>query len=85
MNKYITAKDWDEWLDDNGQLDCIVSYPNLSAKEICKIKDNLMVRYYTNPKHLAYTIKHNLNLNEILRLGKAGKSFAKYLVKRRKK
>ncbi|MDD5416965.1 MAG: radical SAM protein, partial [Candidatus Aenigmarchaeota archaeon] len=83
MNKYITANDWSEWLDKNGQLDCIVSYPDLSNKEICKIKDKLMVRFYTAPKHVLHTITHNLNPSEMVRLGKAGKSFAKYLVKRR--
>lgn len=83
LNKYITANDWNEWLDKNGQLDCIVSYPDLSNKEICKIKDKLMIRFYTAPKHILHTITHNLNPSEMVRLGKAGKSFAKYLVKRR--
>lgn len=85
LNKYIIANDWDQWLDDNGQLDCIVSYPNLSNKEICKIKDKLMVKYYTSPKHILHTAKHNMNISEMKRLSKAGKDFAKYLFKRRNK
>ncbi|MBU3897260.1 MAG: B12-binding domain-containing radical SAM protein [Nanoarchaeota archaeon] len=85
MNKYITAKDWDEWLDKNGQLDCIVSYPDLTKEEICKLKDRLMIRYYTSPKHIAHTIKHNMSASEMKRLGKAGTDYLKYLIKRRTK
>ncbi|MDD5416745.1 MAG: radical SAM protein [Candidatus Aenigmarchaeota archaeon] len=85
LNKYLVANDWSEWLDKNGQLDCIVSYPDLTREEICQLKDNLMIRYYTSPKHILHTVTHNLNPSEITRLGKAGTQFLKYLVKRRKK
>ena len=84
-NDYITVKNWNQWLDLNGQLGCIVSYPNLSAKEICELRDDLMIKYYTNTKHILYTLKHNLDIDEIKRLSKAGKDFMKYLIKRKKK
>ena len=83
-NGYIRVHRWNQWLDVNGQLDCIVDYPNLKSEEICKLRDELMVKYYTNPKHILYTITHNLDIDEMKRLFKAGKDFLKYLMRRKK-
>jgi len=85
LNKYLTVTDWDQWLDKNGQLDCIVSYPNLSNKEICRLKDKLMVRYYTSRKQIVQTFTKNTSPDEMKRTVKAGFDYVKYLVKRKVK
>jgi len=67
-NNYLTAEDWDEWLDENGRLACIVSYPNLSKGEICKMRDELMTNFYLSPKWLAQAFLHNFHPDEMVRL-----------------
>jgi radical SAM superfamily enzyme YgiQ (UPF0313 family) len=84
-NKYLVTEDYGKWLDENGQLACLVSYPNLSNNEIKKFRDNLMIRYYTSPKIIWQTIVRNLNPDEFSRLIRASFGYLSYLLKRYKK
>lgn len=84
-NGYLLAKSWEDWLDENGQLDFIVSYPNLSNEEIKKLRDRLTVSFYLSPKHLWQELVHNLNFSEQKRLMKARKDYIAYLIKQRLK
>jgi len=82
-NNYLVTKDFSKWLDSNGQLDFIVSYPNLTNEEIKEIRDKLMLRFYSSPKHLFYTLARNLSFSEMKRLINAYKSYLSYLIKKK--
>ncbi len=79
---YLIAKTWDDWLDENGQLASIISYPNLTNEEIKRLSDELMIRFYSSPRWMAQTLLHNMNPDEIARLGNAAKDYLSYLLKR---
>jgi len=81
-NSYLVVKNWDEWLDENGQLAHIVSYPNLTNKEIKRLRDELMIRFYSSPRWMAQNILHNMDPDEIVRLANAAKDYLSYLLKR---
>jgi len=81
-NGYLLTKNWDDWLDKNGQLASIVSYPNLTNEEIKKLRDELMIRFYSSPKWMAQTLLHNMNPDEIVRLTNAAKDYLSYLLKK---
>jgi len=81
-NGYLIAKNWDDWLDENGQLASIVSYPNLTNEEIKRLRDELMIRFYSSPRWVAQSILHNMNPDEIVRLANAAKDYLSYLLKR---
>lgn len=82
-NGYLTAKSWDDWLDENGQLDCIVSYPNLTNREIKELRDKLTVRFYFSPKNLMQTLLHNLHPYEMIRITTTAKNYALYLLRKK--
>lgn len=82
-NKYLVTKDFNKWLDSNGQLDFIVSYPNLTNNEIKETRDKLMMRFYSSPKYLFYTFRRNLSLSEMKRLINAFKSYLSYLIRKK--
>jgi len=81
-NGYLVTKDFSKWLDKNGQLDFLVSYPNLSNEKLKKMRDKLTIRFYTSPKYIASAIVNNLNPFEIKRLVKASFDFLNYLLRK---
>lgn len=83
QNGYLVTENWDEWLDENGQLRCLVNYPNLSNKEIDKLRDKLTLSFYTNPKHVIQTIIKNLHPLESTRVMRYALSYANYLLRRK--
>jgi radical SAM superfamily enzyme YgiQ (UPF0313 family) len=85
QNGYLVTEDFSKWLDSNGQLDFLVSYPNLSKEEMRKIRDSLMIKFYLSPKHIWQTITHNLSLDEMQRVFNAAKEYISYLIKSKAK
>ncbi|MFH8080756.1 MAG: radical SAM protein [Candidatus Aenigmatarchaeota archaeon] len=83
MNGYLITEDWSQWLDSNGRLRCLVSYPWLKAEEIDKLRDKLMLEFYMNPKHIAQTIIKNLHPLEASRVALYAFEYLKYLIKRK--
>jgi radical SAM superfamily enzyme YgiQ (UPF0313 family) len=80
QNGYLITEDFDRWLDSNGRLDFLVSYPNLTNEELRKIRDNLMLRFYLSSKHIWQTITHNLSFDEMRRVFNAAKEYFSYLI-----
>jgi len=78
---YLKAKNWSDWLDKNGQLDAIVNYPELSNKEIKKMRDKFNTRFNLSPTHLIWQHLHSLNRNEQKRLLNLEKDYLFYLIK----
>lgn len=71
-NGYLITEDYSKWLNKDGYLDCLVNYPYASAKEIEKIRDNLMSRYYFSFTYIFKTFIRNLSWAEFKRVTKAG-------------
>jgi len=82
-NNYLVTEDYEQWLDENGQLSTIVSYPELQDEEIKKMRDRLTIRFYTSPGYVLRTLANNLEPSEFKRLAKASFDYLSYLIKRR--
>lgn len=78
----LRTKEFSQWMNAQGQLTCLVDYPEFSHIEIEKIRDRLMSRYYFSAGYFIKTFIKNPNLKEIKRITKAGIG---YLVFRMKK
>lgn len=82
---YLTAKDWDEWVDENGQLKCIVDSPELPADEIRKLREKFMLKFYFSPKHVFQLIKNNIfSPLELVRIANYAREYFIYLLKSKK-
>ncbi len=64
-----------------GQLACLVDYPEFSHDEIQKIRDRLMSRYYFSAAYIFRTFFRNPNLKEIKRILKAGFGYLAFRIK----
>ena len=78
-NNYILTEKWDDWLDDDGRLKFLVNYPNLSAEEMKKLRDEITIKFYKSPRWVLQAIMHNLHPQEMIRLTKAGLDYIKFL------
>jgi radical SAM superfamily enzyme YgiQ (UPF0313 family) len=83
-NNFLITKDYNKWLDKNGQLDFLVSYPDLSNKDIEKMRDLMTVGFYTSFRHIVFTVIQNYNPLETLRLIRGALNYFKFLIKRRR-
>ena len=61
---YLRTEDYSKWLNSDGYLNCLVDYPYADHKEIEKIRDNLMSRYYFSFTYIFKTFLANLDLFE---------------------
>lgn len=80
---YLLTENWSEWLDESGRLRFLVSYPNLSAEEMKKLRDEITFKFYSSPKWIAQAIKHNLHPYEAIRLLNAIKDYIVFLKNKR--
>ncbi len=71
-NGYLITEDYSKWLNDDGYLRCLVDYPYADHKEIEKIRDNLMSRYYFSFTYIFKTFLANLSWFEFKRVMKGG-------------
>src|SRR3989344_509882 len=83
FNGYLRTEDHSKWLDENGRLDVLYDYPGLSGDELASIRDNLMVRYYMNPKHIFYTFMKNVHPHEFIRVVRYARDYLIYLAQRK--
>jgi len=84
-NRFLTSNKWSDWLDDQGRLNYLVSYPDLSNHEMRELRDKLMIKFYSSPKWIAQAIRHNLHPSEMARLAVAAKHYTTYLAGSAKK
>ena len=82
-NKYLVTEDFGKWLNKNGRLDFLVSYPNLTNKEIEELREKLMIKFYFNPKYVLYTIGRNLHPYEMVRVMRYAKDYISFLVSKK--
>lgn len=84
-NGYLRTEDYSRWLNKDGYLDCLVDYPFADHKEIEKIRDNLMSRYYFSFTYIFKTFLMNLSWQEFKRVMKAGFTYIWFRLKKLRK
>lgn len=81
-NGYLTTADFREWLTADGLHNCVVSTPELSAKDLVEFCDYARRRYYLAPKYLAGKLSRVIrNPKEIRKTMISARTFFKYLLK----
>lgn len=79
---YLRTEDYSKWLNQDGYLDCLVDYPYADHKQIEKIRDNLMSRYYFSFTYLFKTFLANLDWYEFKRVMKGGFTYIWFRIKK---
>jgi len=81
-NGYLITEDYGKWLNEDGYLSCLVHYPYASPKEVEKIRDRLMSRYYFSFTYIFRTFLANLSWQELKRVVKAGFTYIMFRLKK---
>lgn len=81
-NGYLRTEDYSKWLNPDGYLDCLVDYPYADHKQIEKIRDNLMSRYYFSFTYIFKTFLANLDWFEFKRVMKGGFTYIWFRIKK---
>lgn len=84
-NNYLITEDYSKWLNEDGYLNCLVDYPYAKAKEVEKIRDNLMSRYYFSFTYIFKTFLSNLSWSEFKRVTRAGLTYICFRIKKLRK
>lgn len=80
-NGYLVTEDYSKWLNEDGYLNCLVSYPYATPQEIRKLRDHLMSRYYFSFTYIFKTFLSNLSWQEFKRVMKAGFTYIFFRIK----
>lgn len=81
-NGYLRTEDYSKWLNQDGYLDCLVDYPYADHKQIEKIRDNMMSRYYFSFTYIFKTFLANLDWFEFKRVMKGGLTYIRFRMKK---
>ncbi len=81
-NGYLITEDYSKWLNEDGYLNCLVDYPYASPKEIEKIRDNLMSKYYFSFAYIFKTFIANLTWEELKRNVRGGSQYISFRIKK---
>ncbi|MDO5851198.1 MAG: radical SAM protein [Methanobacteriaceae archaeon] len=81
-NNYLITEDYGKWLNDDGYLNCLVDYPYADHKEIEKIRDNLMSKYYFSFAYIGKTFLANLDWTEFKRVMRGGTQYIAFRFKK---
>jgi anaerobic magnesium-protoporphyrin IX monomethyl ester cyclase len=77
---YLTTDNYRDWLTEDGLHNCVVSTPELNAKDLVEFCDYARKKYYLSPRYLTYKLKQVLlSPEEMKKTFKSAKTFAKYL------
>jgi len=83
-NGYLTTDDYRKWLTEEGLHNCVVSTPELSAKELVNFCDYARRKYYLSPNYLTYKFFKVLKSpEEMKKTLKSMKTFSKYLFRKK--
>jgi len=85
-NNYIKARDFRDWLTQDGLHNCVVNTPQLSAQDLIDFCDYARKKYYLNPRYIfAKLWKIVANPGEFKKTAKASYVFLKYLFRKSNK
>jgi len=77
-NNYLLAKDWREWLTEQHEQRTLLSYPQLSNKEIDEYIDKGLKEFYLRPKQILRMLASIRSIGDLLRKLYGLKSFIMY-------
>ncbi len=81
---WLVSTDYSKWVDDRGWHNCMVSMPNLNNKQIVAWCDTGRRQFYLRPGYIASKAKQAVaHPREAKRIFKAGKVFAKSMLKKK--
>lgn len=81
-NGYLATHDFSKWVTEDGLHNCVVSTPELSARELVKWCDMARRRYYLRPRYIWYKLWQTLLVaSERVRNIKQLRNFYKYLIR----
>ena len=66
-NGYLLGKDWTDWLTAEGEQKTMLSYPQLSNKEIDELIDIGLKEYYLRPKQIWRMLISIRSVGDLLR------------------
>lgn len=79
-NDYLITDNYRDWLTKDGLHNCVMSTPELSAKDLVDFCDYARKRYYLSSRYIVYKLKQVLrNPEEMKKTFKSAKTFVKYL------
>ena len=81
-NGYLITEDYSKWLNEDGYLNCLVDYPYANHKEIEKLRDNLMSKYYFSFAYIGKTFLANLDWTEFKRVMRGGTQYISFRLKK---
>ncbi len=59
-NGYISGR-YDEYVKEDGTINCVLNLPNISAEEMVEFCDNARKKYYLRPRYIAHRLWRGLN------------------------
>lgn len=81
-NGYLTTTDFREWLTEDGMHNCVVSTPELSAKDLVEFCDYARKKYYLGVKYIGAKLLRVIGRpEEMKKTIKSARTFSKYLLK----
>lgn len=80
QNGYLVTEDYGKWFDENGRLEVLINYPDLTKENISGLREKLMLNYYLNPKHILYTFMMNMHPHEMIRVVAYARDYILYLL-----
>lgn len=82
-NKYIMARNYSEWLNEDGTHNCVLSTDKLSSRELVEFCDYARKKFYLRPSYILMKIGQCLkSKDDMVRTIKAFDTFKSYLLKR---
>lgn len=81
-NGYLITEDYSNWLNGDGYLNCLVDYPYADHREIEKLRDNLMSKYYFSFAYIVKTFLANLSWIEFKRVMRGGTRYIFFRIKK---
>ncbi|MDR1421476.1 MAG: B12-binding domain-containing radical SAM protein [Coriobacteriales bacterium] len=79
---YLRTEDYARWLNPDGYLNCLVDYPYADHRQIEKLRDHLMSRYYFSFTYFVKTFLANLTWSEFKRVMKAGTTYIWFRIRK---
>jgi len=79
---YLLTDNPNEYLDEQGHQKAIISYPELSGKEMVQAVDKILKKYYLSPSYIPSAIRQVFRRNgkgELARLWRQAFNFIKYI------
>ena len=81
-NRYLLTENYNEWNNEEGAYNCVISLSSLSSEEILEYCNRATREYYLQPRYIGRKLLQMLiNPREIKRTFIAAKTFLKYLRK----